>query len=153
MTHTIVKKPSDCSETELNIFETLVMKGGEVNGVGLRSRIMKAKPLVFLYETDKIVAGVAALKNPHTYYKTNVFKKAETQEIQVILSRGWLDLRRGTISWSKIFPIFARICIGTRWREKPLRYDKGEEQGYATHKSSLWVEAIWKPISIRRRRL
>ncbi len=80
MANIIIKKPSDCSESELDDFEALVKKGDEVTTEGLRNRIMQAEWLVFLFETNQTLAGVAALKNPNVGYKTRVFTKAKSQE-------------------------------------------------------------------------
>jgi GNAT superfamily N-acetyltransferase len=80
MTRILVRKPSECFETELGLFEASVRKGGEVTGTGLRERIKRAKWLVFLYERDNVLAGVAALKKPNVGYKERVFKKANSQE-------------------------------------------------------------------------
>lgn len=59
MTEIIAKKPSDCSRDELDKFENLVKKGGEVTGEGLRNRIMQAEWLVFLYA----LAGAWSLRS------------------------------------------------------------------------------------------
>jgi predicted GNAT family N-acyltransferase len=80
MTNTIWKKPSECAESELTMFESLINMGGEVVTHGLHDRIMRAEWLVFLFESDKTLAGVAALKKPNANYKKNVFKKANSPE-------------------------------------------------------------------------
>ncbi len=80
MTNIVVKKPSECSEDELDSFEGLVRKGGEVIGAGLRDRIQNANRLVFLIENDGTLAGIAALKEPIIDYKKKVFKDARSKE-------------------------------------------------------------------------
>lgn len=92
MTNIVVKKPSECSERELDSFEAFVRKGGEVTSEGLRNRIKKARYLVFLFERDKTLAGVAALKEPNIRYKKKVFKKAGSQEDpnKFTLEAGWI---------------------------------------------------------------
>jgi predicted GNAT family N-acyltransferase len=92
MTNIVMKKPSECSESELDSFEALVIKGGEVNATGLRDRIKKAKYLVFLFEKDKNLAGVAALKEPNNSYKKKVFRKAGSQENpnEFTFEAGWI---------------------------------------------------------------
>src|SRR5688572_22921768 len=80
MTNIIWKRPSECSESELEAFEALVNKGGEVASDRLHDRIMRAEWLVFLFEMDKTLAGVAALKNPNVNYKRDVFRKADSPE-------------------------------------------------------------------------
>ncbi len=74
------KRPSECSDHELDAFEDLVKKGGEVAPAGLRNRIMKAEWLVFVVEEDGTFAAVAALKRPSDSYKRKVFQKARTSE-------------------------------------------------------------------------
>jgi GNAT superfamily N-acetyltransferase len=92
MINIVVKKPSDCSENELNSFEILVKKGGEVAAEGLRGRIKKAKWLIFLFENATTLAGVAALKSPNKNYKHSVFMKAESQEDpkEFTFEAGWI---------------------------------------------------------------
>lgn len=80
MTNVIWKKPSECTDSELMMFEELINKGGEVVTHGLHDRIARAKWLVFLFESDKTLAGVAALKKPNADYKKGVFRKASSPE-------------------------------------------------------------------------
>lgn len=70
-----VKKPSECSETELQDFAALVLAGGEVTTNGLNERIKKAEALVFLAQ-EGCLKGIAAVKNPEENYKNSVFKEA-----------------------------------------------------------------------------
>ncbi len=74
------KQPTDCSGFELDKFEDLVKKGGEVPVDGLRERIMRAEWLVSIVEEDGTLAAVAALKQPTNSYKRRVFLKARTSE-------------------------------------------------------------------------
>jgi GNAT superfamily N-acetyltransferase len=92
MINKFVKKPSNCSENELNSFEIFVKKGGEVVAEGLHGRIKKAEWLVFLFENATTLAGVAALKSPDENYKHRVFKKAESQEDpkEFTFEAGWI---------------------------------------------------------------
>ena len=80
MTNLVMKKPIECSEKELEEFETLVKKGGEVAAEGLCDRIKNAKWLVFLFEDAAQLAGVAALKCPNAHYTQDIFTKAKSQE-------------------------------------------------------------------------
>lgn len=80
MSNVIWKKPSECTESELTMFEALINKGGEVVADGLHDRIMRAEWLIFLFESDKTLAGVAALKKPNANYKKGVFRKANSPE-------------------------------------------------------------------------
>jgi GNAT superfamily N-acetyltransferase len=80
MTNVVVKTPSECSEEELDIFEALVMRGGEVTAVSLRGLLERAHRLIFLFEGNKTLAGIAALKAPNVGYKRKVFRKAGSEE-------------------------------------------------------------------------
>ena len=92
MTNIIWKKPSECSESELEVLEALVKKGGEVDMDRLHDRIMRAEWLIFLFEIDKTLAGVAALKNPNVNYKRDIFRKADSTEDpdEFIFEAGWI---------------------------------------------------------------
>ena len=95
MTNIVVKKPSECTESELDSFEALVKKGGEVTTTGLRDRIGRAKRLVFLFEGDKTLAGISALKEPTIGYKRKVFKKARSKEDpdEFTFEAGWIYVK------------------------------------------------------------
>lgn len=73
------KEPSECSESELENFYQMALKGEQVVKAGLRGRIENAKLLAFHYERDTLV-GVAALKKPSEDYKQRVFRKAGVPE-------------------------------------------------------------------------
>jgi GNAT superfamily N-acetyltransferase len=73
------KRPSNCSEAELDTFETFVKQGSEVTSQGLRERILRAEWLVFAVEEDGTFSGISALKKPNDSYKRNIFRKAGTQ--------------------------------------------------------------------------
>lgn len=70
-----VKKPSECTDAELQDFMSLVLAGGEIVAQGLEARINKAEALIFLSH-DNCLKGIAAVKNPETNYKNGVFQKA-----------------------------------------------------------------------------
>jgi hypothetical protein len=53
MANIVVKKPSECSQSQLDSFEALVRKGGEVAVGGLRSRINKAERLISFLATKR----------------------------------------------------------------------------------------------------
>lgn len=85
----LVKSPKECSNAELESFESLVTEGGEVSPVGLRERIRCAEKLIFI-NTDKPVA-VGAIKNPNAGYKAGVFKKSGVSgENKYQYELGWL---------------------------------------------------------------
>lgn len=87
----VVKKPSDCSEAELQDFAALVLAGGEVTAVGLDVRIKKAEALVFLSQNN-CLKGIAAVKNPEQNYKSGVFQKAKAsvQANEFPFELGWV---------------------------------------------------------------
>lgn len=71
-----IKEPSECSEKELEDFRKLVLKGKQVETLGLRERIRnKGKLLAFHYEKGLLV-GVVGLKQPIEEYKRWVFREA-----------------------------------------------------------------------------
>jgi hypothetical protein len=80
MTNVVVMTPSECSEEELDMFEAFVRRGSEVMTVNLRGRLERAHRLLFLFEGDKTLAGIAALKAPNVGYKRKVFRKAGSEE-------------------------------------------------------------------------
>ena len=86
-----VKRPSDCSATELQDFAALVLAGGEVTAVGLDARIRKAEALVFLAQ-DGCLKGIAAVKNPEQNYKNGVFQEAQAsvQANEFPFELGWV---------------------------------------------------------------
>lgn len=86
---TIIKNPEDCSDAELESFESLVAEGGEVSLVGLRDRIRRAEKLVFINLAGPVAVG--AIKNPNLGYKTGVFKKSGASgEGKYQYELGWL---------------------------------------------------------------
>ncbi len=73
----IVKPPKACSNEELDQFAAKVEAGGEVVD-GIRNRVKRAFQIGFILYKEKIV-GTAALKMPATSYRSNIFKKSESQ--------------------------------------------------------------------------
>jgi len=86
-----VKKPNECSETELKDFAAFVCAGGEVTAAGLGERIRKAEALVFLSQ-EGCLKGIAAIKNPEREYKNGVFQKAHAtvQASEFPFELGWV---------------------------------------------------------------
>ncbi len=58
----IIKKPTDCTEDELNNFKNLVIEGGQVDSTGLENRINQCKFLGFFYNDKKELVGISAIK-------------------------------------------------------------------------------------------
>lgn len=69
--HVVGRKPSDCNETEIGDFMSLVLAGGEVTATGLEGRIRAATSLVFL-NVGCCFCGVAALKRPEESYRKRI---------------------------------------------------------------------------------
>jgi hypothetical protein len=95
MTNIVAKKPNECAKSDLKDFENLVIKGDEVAAEGLRDRMVNAEWLIFLFEDDGILAGIAALKRPTTHYKQSVFSKAESKEDpkEFPFEAGWIYVK------------------------------------------------------------
>ncbi len=100
MPNTLEKQPSKCSKRELDTFEDMVKRGGEVATKGLRDRVERAEWLVFLYAENEALAGIAAVKRPKDSYKDKIFRKAKAAENSADygLEVGWIfideDFRR-----------------------------------------------------------
>ncbi len=56
-----IKKPTDCTNEELEHFKKLVLAGGQVSANGLEARIRKCKALGFFYVDNELI-GVSAIK-------------------------------------------------------------------------------------------
>ncbi|MBM3114254.1 hypothetical protein [Jeongeupia naejangsanensis] len=87
----VIKKPSDCSDAELQNFATLVLAGGEVVAAGLDMLIKKDEALVFLLQHN-CLKGVAAIKKPGRNYRNKIFQKAMTSTIanEFQFELGWV---------------------------------------------------------------
>lgn len=99
-----IKKPSKCTEEELNEFYKMVVEGGQVEVRGLRERIKRAAFLAFYYER-KVLIGIGALKRPQESYKKKVFRRAGVpgKSGEYELELGWVYIkpehrRRGVCS-------------------------------------------------------
>ena len=71
-----IKKPADCSITQLHHFYMLLRKGNKVSPVGLPLKIFNAAFLAFCYNGKRLV-GISAIKKPTISYLEEVHKKAE----------------------------------------------------------------------------
>ena len=122
---TVLKRPSECSDQELEAFEQLVVKGGEVNPKGLGQRIRRAERLVFHFTDKHQLIGVGALKVPSTTYKHKVFKRSRSRE-----NPNEFDFELGWVFVDKHFrgQRLSRLLVGTL-----LQVTKGKNV-YATTK-------------------
>ena len=75
----VTREPAASSQSDLNSFEQLVIKGGEVTNYGLHGRIKKAYRLAWAISEYKMI-GVSALKQPNQNYHYSVFKKSKSEE-------------------------------------------------------------------------
>lgn len=66
-----IKRPSECSVHEINLFVKLVICGGEVTYAGLKDRVENAEMLSFLCFDGELV-GVAGIKNPGLNYRSDI---------------------------------------------------------------------------------
>ncbi|WP_318489218.1 hypothetical protein [Photobacterium leiognathi] len=76
---TIIKSPTDCTDNEIDTFVRMTEEGGQVRTYQLRSKILRAQKLVFIYDNESCVA-IAALKTPADSYKAKVFNAADVQD-------------------------------------------------------------------------
>ena len=92
MITTRIKSPADCTSTELDAFETLVLQGGEVTPTGLRQRICSAAHLLFLSDSAGTLVGISALKHPSVAYRAKVFQQAQASASSALfpVELGWI---------------------------------------------------------------
>jgi len=91
-----VKSPGNCSDKEIEVFESFVNKGDEVDVMGLKERIMAAHKLIFVLNDECL--GVGAIKKPNNGYKAKVFKKAGIQILadEFLYELGWIYVLENT---------------------------------------------------------
>lgn len=94
-TKSILKKPLECRENELDNFVSLVILGDQVNEHGLKQRIKRAELLGFWYEKNVLV-GTTGLKRPYRSYKEKVFKEADFSQTsnKYNLEIGWVFVKK-----------------------------------------------------------
>lgn len=94
---TIIRKPEECTGSELEGFERLVKEGGEVGYNGLQNRILRAERLVFINDDECVAIG--AIKRPNEGYKARIFRKAGVAGVEHYrFEIGWIyvsDAARG----------------------------------------------------------
>lgn len=71
-----IKKPSACSEFEINKFHELILKGGKVKEQGLKTRILNCELLAFCIVNETIIA-VSAIKCPEEIYVKKIISKVK----------------------------------------------------------------------------
>jgi hypothetical protein len=74
-------RPGECTDHQIKSFRSLVLKGDQIQPLGLTSRILKAEFLAFAYEGYQLVA-IGSLKNPARNYHRRVFQKAEVPALE-----------------------------------------------------------------------
>lgn len=70
-----IKKPVECSITELHHFYLKLRKGNKVSQVNLHEKIFAAEYLGFCYQQGNLV-GISAIKKPTAQYVESVRRKA-----------------------------------------------------------------------------
>ena len=70
----IIKRPQDCTKSDIKQFEKLVVEGGQVNTDGLDKKIKECMFLAFCYANNEL-ASIAALKNKSAEYVESVYAK------------------------------------------------------------------------------
>lgn len=78
----IIKNPKSCSHFEIEKFHELVLKSGQVEKIGLMSRIMNTELLGYCYSNDTLVS-ISAVKKPNEGYKKSVFEKAGIENLAI----------------------------------------------------------------------
>ncbi|RDC55857.1 hypothetical protein DU508_16490 [Pedobacter chinensis] len=71
----VIKRPCDCSITELHYFYLLLRKGNKVSPIDLPLKILNSDYLGFCYQNKKLV-GISAIKSPTRSYLEDVHLKA-----------------------------------------------------------------------------
>jgi predicted GNAT family N-acyltransferase len=124
--------PGQFSDAELGRFAEMVISGGEVCADGLDGRIRAAAFLVFLYDRDDVLCGVAAIKQPDADYRNGVFAKAEASfdPATYALELGWVVVaekyRGHGLTANLLTPLIKRfpgepIYATTRIGNEPMR--------------------------------
>jgi len=71
----IIKKPEECTKSEIKNFLKLAVKIGQNTEESLQQKIKNALQLGFCYKKDKLV-GIAAIKQPPDYWRKYIFGNA-----------------------------------------------------------------------------
>lgn len=99
----LIKRPADCSQTEIDLFLTMVKKGNKVSADNLRQKVLNCEFLAFSYSGKRLV-GISAIKRPEKSYIEQVHQKAgilrNTAEFGLELGYSFTeqDFRRSGIS-------------------------------------------------------
>lgn len=83
--------PAEFQPREIDDFVAFVLAGGEVAGVGLKDRVMRA-PCISYLRSSECLLGVAGLKSPDPRYRARVEKKSNTNlgEKEFPYELGWV---------------------------------------------------------------
>lgn len=71
----IIKKPANMERAELEVFEKLVVEGGEIDPLNLGPRLESAEYLGYAIDSGKMIA-VGAIKNPTLRHKSDIARKS-----------------------------------------------------------------------------
>jgi RimJ/RimL family protein N-acetyltransferase len=78
-----IKKPSDCTKEELESFENLVLLGGQVDPIGLQTRIKNCKLLGFYYSGNNELIGISAIKQKNKVSVERIKNKAKVSDNEI----------------------------------------------------------------------
>lgn len=115
----LVKKPSECTDSNIAIFFELLSKGGKVSINGLLDRIKSCELLTFCLYEDKTV-GISAIKKPLESYVRKVINKTK-------LSRNVEELKY-EIGYSVTIESFRRQGISSELKRR-LIAEMGTKEG------------------------
>ncbi|PNQ76465.1 hypothetical protein BA950_08370 [Erythrobacter sp. SAORIC-644] len=136
----VIKRPKECSDSEIDHFVELVSMGGEVVE-GARARIMRARALGFL-EYEHVPVGVAAIKSPLKSYKTKVFGAAGSEYSIDEFSHelGWIYLKENHRGKGLITPLI----------ENMLKEVENTPVFATTRSSNIVMQQILKHFAFKR---
>jgi hypothetical protein len=90
----LVKKPSELKDEELDEFQQLVIRGGEIDPDDLTFRLKNADRLAFVLEDGAIIA-VGAIKNPTERHKNDISRKSKIDLALYQKELGYISVEPG----------------------------------------------------------
>jgi superfamily II DNA or RNA helicase/GNAT superfamily N-acetyltransferase len=136
----VTKHPTDCNDSEITSFVSMVREGGQVSEVGLDRRVRRSYLLAFAWSGNRII-GVGALKNPDESYATSVFNNAG-------LGGAWADYPL-ELGWVYVNHEFRQQGVGATIVSRLLD-QRGGQGVYTTHRSdNTGMEEIIKTAEFK----
>lgn len=98
--------PREFQAKEIDDFVAFVLAGGEVTGVGLRDRVVRA-PCISYLRSNECLLGVAGLKSPDQGHRTRVEKQSKTKlaEKEFPYELGWVFILPSARERKLSFPL------------------------------------------------